>query len=1531
MKSKLDAVLPSTIEERIQSAMNTLVKRHDTLRATISSCPLSSDMPLSATSTSSHVKLGNVQVVQKVNDLSEIDICSFKRNPMICCRCIRTSDHSLQATEMRCVSCAIREEISTPFDVSKQLFRCAVFNPSDGEVAICLVFHHIITDGMSLFILTSELLALIGDGYSRVERLRATITHSHNHPSLPTLPIGPSQAGIESMSNQKKKFIEKWIGLLSSANKCLDLWGGQHGKHISNAEDPHLAEDVFLELTEKSSKTVEILSQTYRASPAVIIAAFYTLSLHYFTGESDIIIGMVSANRRVALANVVGYFANTLPLRVNLNTPQATDLKLLLKEVRRNWSMILSGSVDLSDLVPLIPCLQHMSSCREVSSVHSSPLQVLFSFYDVGEGRVLPKEFKVEGVEVECEVDVPKPGHTHADLWMEFNPNFWNENRKQVFHWEYRKSILSHSMVEFIHQVLCRYLEAAKDAINAGQECIDPLQLSFQTSDLSLSQAHGNSFSRSGREVQDTSHLCYIQRFEQKANECPLSPAFRLDSGLVYTYSDVKNMITSIALFLVKTHKIGPGDHVALFLPRDVNLYLVVLAILKCGAAYVPVTADTTLLDVEDRLQRTLKVAEAKVLLTLKSMWKNLQKNITGVVYLDKMMANIQQFNGPDLSDADLSTLIDLEAAYSPDLLFYVLFTSGTTGEPKAVGITNGNLDTTFNNFLHLLTPKDTELTLAATGINFDSHVLDSLAPLLNGACLVVANSPLDLVDESKLNMKCDLNDSGVSCMSTGMSSIYEGITFTFSTPSTASVVDFPSSMQAIMVGGELFTKACYLNTEHIPKVLNIYGPTESSVFMTAIEVPKGVALSSKDLCTEEISRIGWPLPQVKVMIMNEAKHVVPIGRIGELHIAGTIVSTQGYLNDGKKTKSSFFPNPYAPAETIYATGDLMYMLPNQMLQFVGRKDGQVKLRGMRINLQEVTNTLSSYTDVKYATSLVINPSTSSAMLVSFVSPKKVDKSLLLKHLRCHLPHHMIPSVIITEDELINYKLSKDYIHKRALQALKEEENSHENVIKDPAILSFASRIAALFGKVLEVQDYPVKGDFFTFGGHSLLCFQLLKEINQEMAVRLSLTHIMQHPTPLDLASVVTEIKSDCNKVHQLATSSSIQSYTEVSGSNQTPNIRPFREVSTGHKVSASEFDYLEPVPNLPLSTGLELKLTQCDESCGHLNSEELLHISKSLAEETGFYIPPSSLTHYSSHLELLQAHLKLKNVLSFTSCQQKIAVTLKPPATSTDEPIFFIHSGVIGWSQLSYVKLARKIGKYSVAIQRTPEATTRSFEEMVAFYLKEMLSIQPKGPYRLVGVCYGAYVVYEMVRQLTDKGERVDLAVLINNSPVNENRPTIFNERGQPLPNTMAHPFYFFKSTLKLAMREDEKLVYKHNIIGAEVDSLTTDIVKMYPWLPFSPRELAEAYCQFINTLKPAWFGYVPKSIKQAKLVRRVILFRNKEHHPFFKSHDYGLLELFNNSESLKVIVSPRKLGLLNEEHTIQFISEKIMQNLIL
>ena len=349
-------------------------------------------------------------------------------------------------------------------------------------------------------------------------------------------------------------------------------------------------------------------------------------------------------------------------------------------------------------------------------------------------------------------------------------------------------------------------------------------------------------------------------------------------------------------------------------------------------------------------------------------------------------------------------------------------------------------------------------------------------------------------------------------------------------------------------------------------------------------------------------------------------------------------------------------------------------------------------------------------------------------------------------------------------------------------------------------------------------------------------------------------------------------------------------------------------------------FNYLSPVPcatfSAELSTSLELLFKSGSKN---LRSTSLEEISAKLWEESGFQIPAAALLRYPS-LEVLQTHLKLKTVLTYTSTAQSPTVVIHPPKSPSDIPVFFVHGGIIGWP-FPYIRLAQSLERYSVAVQRTAAAPTSSFEDMAAYYTEAVRSMQPRGPYTLIGVCFGAQLLYEMCRQLGSAGERVKLAVMVNNSPAIEKLPSVFDDLGRPLPHTPPHPFHFLQSTLQLklpeSITENPKTVGSDYTEEAEVDALSATVLEEIPWLPFTATELKEAYLSFLKCLRCVWFQYRPRPTTG---IESCILIRDGRNHPLFLSHGYGLLGLVPPG-TLSVLVSPQPLGLLSDKATMEYI----------
>ena len=1613
--------------------------------------------------------------------------CNDKERFAISSNSVRSSKDLLQngqtsksGTPAVDVAGLAQSEVFKSIDLSKQPFRCTLYKLSPKELALAFTFHHIIMDGTSLYIITRDLLKLLNG-----ESLPPSVNHGHRRqcqhvPSITaslcdraTITISSSSDNTESgtklaieenagatdgktdgqlkrKDSKTQRMLLKWIDLLSSADKCTSF------PTIYPLEDPNASEHAYLPIPPSILTALNSLTELTQVSTVVILSSMFVCALANLTSSNDIIIGMVSSNRGRDSRDIVNYFANTLPLRVDFSDRgQVKSLPELLKHVKRNWSMVLDGSLDLADLLPHVSCLK-----RGVQgSISESPLQVLFSYYNVTEGNSLPEEVRVGGVEMSCHVHSPKPGHTHTDLVLEVDPTKKSDTGSQLFTWEFRKSSLTRSHVESLHLLTCNIIEGASNAYSRGEINVRPLDLTPKCSYLApseqdpqtecrnlfslnttdnevssisvnksasgdhpsllsvdsnqtqysvdvseLSIATGPNFKNPRSLNEDGTPLCFMERFDKVVSEFPNSPAFVFPNQDVLTYCQVSVIATKIALML-KRNGVQAGDHVGLYMTRTPWLYITILGILKCAAAYVPIA----LQDTRERALKIQSLSNARLLVTESDLNGCIQNYKGAVIQFDSAIyqqwLEERRHNSQDVFKEFSKSKID----YDPERTFYILFTSGTTGEPKGVAISERNMHATLNNLQFLFTPVDMKLTLAAANVSFDGHVADAIGPLLNHACLVVAECLLDLSNPEKLADNPALGR----------------ITYTFATPSSASVVDFPQTMQALIVGGEVFSRACYINTLSIPKVVNGYGPTECTAFVSTNHLPRITECSSEKLTDEEIASVGVPAPNVTLMILDDSRMLVPIGTAGVLHVSGPTVSSIGYYGCPDRTRESFFPNPHFgscdPDETscdqnvVYCTGDYVKMLTSGKLQFLGRKDDQVKLRGVRFHLLEVEHALSS---CPYITSVVVfikNQGTPSAQLVACVTPDTVDTRKVKQFASDVLPKFMVPSVVVgvrkmplTKTGKVDKKmleriiqharnghvdelrpdeqevsLEQNKTNEKDLSSLAIKKNKGDPLLKqdkqtlledglgiktnvgsEDLVAEMATMLARAFGKVLGLSKYTVHDDFFTNGGHSLLTFHLLSEVNKIAGVSLNLTHVLYNTTPLQLAQIVVKLSRTGNRMERKTTDQlnngkekpkekdqncsdenknpqsvsgpiTLASQSHLTTSSSTSSTTTVDLTTTNYKPQV--FDYLHPVPDIPLPDHLKTQLETLFKRNGHETTSTssdtdyhssledisliLFEVSDHLARVSGHCIPTNSLSHYSS-VDMLQSHLKLKTIIDFKSSpHHESVVVLLPKQSSDDVPLFFVHAGIIGWA-LPYYKLAHTIGTYSVAIQHTHDAPSSSFEEMAAYYLQQIQRVQSHGPYRLAGVCYGALLVFEIARQLSEIGEQVQLAVLINNSPLYEKMPLVFDNDLSPLTGTIVHPYSFYEASLGLDFSTNANL--KHlNGPQTSCEILISAILDSYPWLPFSTQDLVNAYLQFYLPIKAAWSG----SYKPIPLIRgavgSVVLIRNRTH-PFFESHDYGLLRLVDK-EVLSVLVSKDRLGMLSDRRTMNYIASII------
>ncbi len=568
--------------------------------------------------------------------------------------------------------------------------------------------------------------------------------------------------------------------------------------------------------------------------------------------------------------------------------------------------------------------------------------------------------------------------------------------------------------------------------------------------------------------------------FEKQAAETPERVA-AVCGGDQITYGELNARSNQLAHYLQR-NGVRAEALVGIFVERSVNMLVGLLGILKAGGAYVPLDPAYP----KDRVAFILEDSGASILLTQESLLTSAPEAAKQKLCLDRDWPAIEKESGGNLSQQP-----------APNHLAYVLYTSGSTGKPKGVQIEHRNLV----NFLCSMrkTPglasKDT--LLAVTTLSFDIAGLELYLPLISGAKVVLASREqasdaqqlLELLPQSRANVMQATPATWRMLIEAG----WEG-----------------DSKLKVLCGGEaLASDLAEQLRSRCGELWNMYGPTETTIWSSLYNVNSPLANAT--------APIGLPIANTALYILDAQRQPVPIGAVGELYIGGDGVA-RGYLHRPELTEEKFLADPFRPGSEarLYRTGDLARYLPDGNVQFLGRADFQVKVRGFRIELEEIENTLAQHPSVQRSVVVVREDQPGNARLVAYVVPnlqQAVVPGDLRSHLRQHLPEYMIPGAFVTMSILPLTPNGK--VNRRALPAPDLRDTQSEYV----APTSDAERVlAGIWEDVLHIAPISVEANFFELGGHSLLATQVVSRIQKSMGIALPLRSLFEHPTISRLA-----------------------------------------------------------------------------------------------------------------------------------------------------------------------------------------------------------------------------------------------------------------------------------------------------------------------------------------------------------------------------------------------------------------------------
>jgi amino acid adenylation domain-containing protein len=577
--------------------------------------------------------------------------------------------------------------------------------------------------------------------------------------------------------------------------------------------------------------------------------------------------------------------------------------------------------------------------------------------------------------------------------------------------------------------------------------------------------------------------------FERKAQERPDDTAVTfLEKSVSYS-----SLCTTTHVLATRLQNLGvqPGTLVGVCMDRCMEMVAALLATFKTGAAYLPLDPAFP----PDRIEFMQQDARPLVVVTQSHLREKFSFTGTHVLCIDEDMPAFEFSNLRTFSPPRDSSLDDVA---------YVLYTSGSTGKPKGVQITHRAL----TNMLFAVS-KDVALTssdvvLATTTISFDISTLEIFAPLIAGAHLVVA--PRSVAIDGKLLARA-IREQDVTVLQ--------------ATPAGWQILlEAGWEGQAglkMLTGGEPLTWILAQRLlERGAGLWNLYGPTEATVYATGKRIHKDTKIT-----------VGHPLANCTAYVLDEHQQRLPMGSIGELFLGGICVGA-GYLNRPELTSEKFLADPFSsePGARLYRTGDLARVLPTGEIDLLGRADNQVKLRGYRIELEEVEAVLDSHASISKSIAKVVNVGDDDQCLVAYVVPRDkngVDEADLREHALRSLPWYMVPSSFAVVETFLLTPNGK--VDRKALPAFQfpkplEVERGAE-VEEDCLELT----VLHSWRTILNKPDIGLDHDFFQAGGHSLLAMRMLTEMNKKLSVRIPISHLVEAPTARKFAELLTQTK----------------------------------------------------------------------------------------------------------------------------------------------------------------------------------------------------------------------------------------------------------------------------------------------------------------------------------------------------------------------------------------------------------------------
>ena len=934
-------------------------------------------------------------------------------------------------------------------------------------IRVCLV---IFADNTSLLLFDTH--HILSDGTS-MQILIHELCKLYNDEELEPISITYKDYSEWENANLKTDLWNKskqyWLKQFQDEIPILNL----PSKHPRPAKKPFKGAKIYKTVDTDLTNKINDFCKEHGITPYMLFLSAYYILLLKYSGQKDIVIGSpVIARENLALSPIIGMFVNTLPLRMDLNpTSRFYEFLASIKTMCLNSFK--------HQLYPFNEIVNHLNITRDASR---NPLfDVLFTYQNNGNPIVHLKD-------IQTTYYLPDNKTSKFDLSLEITPE------KDTFNlnFEYCTSLFTN---RFIHSLSNHYLKILKDVLENPEIQISDIDM------LSKKEKNKILIDFNQTEMDYPKEKSLVNLFEIAVKKYPSHTAVEANNKKI-SYQELNEKSNTIALKLIENKKIKQGDIIGVYMKKSIELIISIWGILKAGCVYMPMFVDYP----EDRLNYMLENSQSPIVLTNSS----------------KITFSISTMTIPCFDKIENTPYLPNAISILPDDIAYVIYTSGSTGRPKGVKITHKCLNNYIHSFYQLFKGiSDKDRFLASTNISFDVSIWELFLSILNGSTLVIYEEEI------------------ISNILQYVTSIIKNkITTLYIPPNILEEVyqllkdKNKVKINKMLVGVEPIKRRTlnkFYEINPAIKIVNGYGPTETTICSTALEY-------EPSLKNEKIVSIGKPIGNTKIYIVDDNMHIVPIGVPGELYISGDGVG-QGYIGNDTENRKNFVENIFNTiSPKIYKTGDLAKWNYNGTISFIGRKDSQIKISGYRIELKEIDHTVMGYPSIFKCLTTVYKTKNKSYLITYFTADKKVNTLELISFLQSKLAFYMVPNLLIQLERFpltVNGKINTKELPKPAI---------HSEAQYIPPKTDLEKTLCKIWQDLFGISKIGIEDNFFELGGDSLSAIKFQVEaLNKNLNI--SYADIFTYPTIHQLAqkasntileNMVTYQNYDYTKINHL-------------------------------------------------------------------------------------------------------------------------------------------------------------------------------------------------------------------------------------------------------------------------------------------------------------------------------------------------------------------------------------------------------------